>query len=123
MSRLRTRDQIPQLLDAFQDLRHNRCRQVHQSELGNAALVMLPPGDRREMRDAGMRPSLTETKIKWSDEQLRDQWDQIGEVFGYNAREAAEDWWIKWGALSEVRAPQEPVDLVFQVTRVAITRT
>ncbi|KAF8159719.1 hypothetical protein B0H34DRAFT_748513 [Crassisporium funariophilum] len=122
MSYLTTRTQIPQFLEAFQDLRLSRVQKVHQSELNNAALVSLPPGEMQEMRDAAMRKSLTPSVEKWDDEQLRHQWEEIGEVFGYNARESAEDWWSKWGALgenTEDRGAQQPLGMVFQVTKVA----
>jgi salicylate hydroxylase len=98
MARLCTQDQIPQLTEAFQDIRQERCKRVIDSELNNAALVTLPPGDVRLIRDAAFRASL-QTKA-WDESELRDQWNEIGETFGYNAREAAEDWWAKWGTLT-----------------------
>jgi salicylate hydroxylase len=122
MSRLRTWEQLPQLMEAFQDLRQGRCNHVHLSELNNAALVTLPPGEHRDMRDAGMRLSLITGREHWDDGQLREQWEEISDVFGYNAREAAEDWWIKWGSLGEHNKAvpvHEPLDLRFEVTEVA----
>ncbi|KAF5362108.1 hypothetical protein D9756_002530 [Leucocoprinus leucothites] len=98
MSHLSTREQIPQLLEAFPEVRHTRCLQVHGSESRNAMLVTLPPGEDRDRRDAGMSLSLR-TDTTWDDTMLREQWEEIGDVFGYNAHEAAEDWWMKWGAL------------------------
>lgn len=124
MSRLSTREQIPQLLEAFHDVRYDRCIQVHTSELRNAMLVTLPPGHDRDIRDAGMRLSLQAINTKWDDTKLREQWDEIGEVFGYNAREAAEDWWIKWGALGSAAFEypvREPLGLVYRVTKVAVS--
>ncbi|KAF9447713.1 FAD/NAD(P)-binding domain-containing protein, partial [Macrolepiota fuliginosa MF-IS2] len=123
MSRLSTREQIPQLLEAFHDVRHERCIQVHTTELRNAMLVTLPPGEDREMRDAGMRLSLPAVETNWDDTKLREQWDEIGEVFGYNAREAAEDWWVKWGSLGSTAGypVHEPLDLIFEVTKVAVS--
>ena len=74
------------------------------------------------MRDAGMRLSLMSGARHWDDNQLREQWEEISEVFGYNAREAAEDWWIKWGSLGQHNKDlpvHEPLDLRFEVTEVA----
>ncbi|KAJ3564100.1 hypothetical protein NP233_g8513 [Leucocoprinus birnbaumii] len=124
MSHLSSRDQIPQLLEAFQEIRQARCLQVQESESRNAMLVTLPPGEDREMRDAGMARSL-QVDTTWDDSMLREQWEEIGEVFGYNATEAAEDWWIKWGVLGNaVEQPiRPPLELVFQVTEVAITES
>lgn len=124
MSRLSTSEQIPQLLEAFHDVRHERCVQVHTTELRNAMLVTLPPGEDRDMRDAGMNLSLQAIDTNWDDTRLREQWDEIGEVFGYNAHEAAEDWWVKWGALGNGGAGypiHKPLDLVFKVTQVAVS--
>lgn len=125
MSRLQSVEQIPQLLDAFQDLRQNRCDRVHTSEVNNVVLVGLPPGETREMRDAGLRVSLEEREGYWDDEgHMREQWDEVGDVFGYNAREAAEDWWVKWGALgnsTKVTSLHEPFDVVYEISQIAIS--
>ncbi|XP_006462114.1 hypothetical protein AGABI2DRAFT_206335 [Agaricus bisporus var. bisporus H97] len=104
MSRLSTSEQIPQFLEAFCDIRHERCKLVQSSELRNAMLVTLPPGEDRDLRNEGMKLSLKTVGDSWDDSMLREQWDEIGEVFGYNAIEAAEDWWIKWGALGNAGA-------------------
>lgn len=124
MSRVRTWDQIPTLLEAFQDLRQKRCNDVYQSELNNAALLWLPPGPDRDARDAGMQQSMSAGRDHWDEGQLREQWEDISEVFGYNAREAAEDWWVNWGVLresSKAVAVHEPLDL--QITQVVATAT
>lgn len=128
MSRLRTREQIPQFLEAYQDLRQPRCAHVRLSELHNAALVTLPPGDDRNQRDAAMKLSLnTNVDTDWDDTRLREQWEEIGEVFGYNAREAAEDWWMQWGVLGDAKlAPENvPVNLFssFAVSTVEVSRS
>ncbi|KDQ27022.1 hypothetical protein PLEOSDRAFT_176495 [Pleurotus ostreatus PC15] len=124
MSRLRTWDQLPMLLNAFQDLRRDRCMDVGLTELNNATLVTLPPGPTRDGRNAGFRQALAllqkaeENGERWSDAQLRDQWDEIGYVFAYNARDAAEDWWVEWGALGEgskAMMMHDPLNLSFSI--------
>lgn len=120
-ARLHSSEQVPQLLEAFHDLRQERCSFVRTSELANAALVTMPPGEGREMRDAGMRMSLQDDSQNWDDEMLLDQWEQISQVFGYNAREAAEDWWLKWGVLSDSSRganTHAPMQMMFQVSEV-----
>jgi salicylate hydroxylase len=105
MSHLSSPDQLPQMLQAYQDLRLQRVKQVQDSELNNAALVTQADPQIRAMRDAALGQSLKQQSSsldKWSDEQLRTQWEEIGAVFGYDAADAAEDWWIKWGALGEL---------------------
>jgi len=99
MARLCIQDQIPQLTEAFQDIRQERCKRVIDSELNNAALVTLPPGEVQLGRDAALRTSLQAKS--WDETELRDQWNEIGETFGYNAKEAAEDWWATWGTLTD----------------------
>jgi len=122
MSRLRTWEQIPQFMEGFQDVRQARCTHVRLSELHNAALVTLPPGEDRAMRDAAMRLSL-HADADWDDTRLRAQWEEIGEVFGYNALEAAEDWWIKWGSIGDsakVISFHEPMSWAHAVTKVDV---
>lgn len=127
MSRLRTWEQIPQFLEAFQDLRQARCNHVRLSELHNAALMTLPNGPDRDMRDAAMQYSLNANPDpQWDDTKLREQYEEIGEVFGYNAREAAEDWWVKWGVLGDAKVvPDSTTKNLFSnfsITHVEILR-
>jgi salicylate hydroxylase len=72
------------------------------------------------MRDERMKMSLSIASAdKWDDAMLRQQWDEISDAFGYNAREQAEDWWVKWGALGE-RSKEaleyDSMDLKYEVT-------
>lgn len=106
--RLAHRKQIPQLLEAFWELRQNRCHIVHTSELATSTVLSLPPGEDREARDASFRLSLVEEI--WDEDKLLEEWDVIAAVFGYHARESAEDWWIKWGKL-DPRVPTVPMNL------------
>ncbi|KAG8212851.1 hypothetical protein J3R82DRAFT_11168 [Butyriboletus roseoflavus] len=71
-SHLNTEDQIPTFLHALQELREGRC----------ASIV------------AEGRPILSSTE-------LLDQWEQVRELFGYDAEDQADDWWVKWGILRE----------------------
>jgi len=52
---------------------------------------------------------------RWSEGQLREQWEEIAGVFGYNARDAAEDWWVNWGALRERSQSMNPLDFKFEM--------
>ena len=121
MSHISSRDQIPQLLEAYQDLRILRVKQVQESELNNAALVTHADPEVQKMRDAALGQSLNQAASsgEWSDEQLSAQWDEIGAVFGYDAADAAEDWWIKWGALGDISRENafQPFSFSFQVTQ------
>jgi salicylate hydroxylase len=124
LSRLHSHEQIPQLLEAFQDLRQDRCTFVHTSEIGNAALCRMPPGEDRDARDAHMRHSIETGEEHWDEGALLEQWESISEVFAYNAREDAEDWWWKWGVLGDSSQVDgafgmpEPFEMKFEVTTV-----
>lgn len=109
-------------MEGFQDIRQARCTHVRLSELHNAAFVTLPPGEDRDMRDAAIGLSVN-ADPNWDDNRLQAQWEEIGEVFGYNALDAAEDWWIKWGSIGDsakVITFQEPLSWAFAVTKVDI---
>ncbi|KAF8173878.1 hypothetical protein K438DRAFT_132120 [Mycena galopus ATCC 62051] len=101
MSHLGSLEQIPQLTEGFQELRRKRCDFIHHGELSNAQLTTMPAGQMRDMRDAGLRLSLETGVENWDDGALRNQWEQIEEGFAYHAREASEDWWMKWGSLGD----------------------
>lgn len=105
MSHLRTRKQIPQFLAAFQELRQDRSIEVKESEWRNALICTMPPGEMRDQRDAALKSSNENSDDDWDDNALRKQYDSIGSIFGYNATEAAEDWWRKWGILGDMIPP------------------
>ncbi|KAH0836642.1 hypothetical protein J3R83DRAFT_8360 [Lanmaoa asiatica] len=101
LSRLKNWGQLPQLVEAFRDLREGRCRIVHKRELMGFRLVWLPPGSRRDERDESLQAMVTLGLQGWSEDKMRWQWEEISEVLAYSAREAAEDWWVSWGMLRE----------------------
>jgi salicylate hydroxylase len=123
MSHLRTFEQIPQLLEGFQEIRQARFTETKASEMQNAALVTMPPGPARDGRDASLRASVTEED--WDDTALREQYDTIGAIFGYNAIEKAEDWWLKWGILGDTVVQNHiTMDLFsnFSFTKIEVSR-
>ncbi|KIJ65706.1 hypothetical protein HYDPIDRAFT_110856 [Hydnomerulius pinastri MD-312] len=101
LSRLHSWEQLPHLLEAFQDIRQERCRTVHEKEFMGFQLVWLPPGPKRDVRDETFRAMMSSGVQGWDEEKMRWQWEEISDVFGYSAREAAEDWWVNWGMLRE----------------------
>lgn len=48
-----------------------------------------------------MRQANAESEDRWDDSELASAWGDIGAVWGYNAIEAADDWWVQWGLLRE----------------------
>ncbi|KAF7354633.1 3-hydroxybenzoate 6-hydroxylase 1 [Mycena sanguinolenta] len=99
MSHLSSPEQIPQLTEGFQELRQKRCDFIHFGEMSNWAFSMMPPGEERDSRNTLLRESLKTGIEHWDDGMLREQWEQIEVGFAYHMREAAEDWWMKWGSL------------------------
>jgi salicylate hydroxylase len=114
-SRLRNYEQIPLLTETYQELRFARCKSVHESELRNSELVTLPPGEARDQRNANMKMAMGVGNDRWDEGQLREQWEEIAGVFGYNARDAAEGWWVSWGALKERSQAMNPLDFKLEL--------
>jgi salicylate hydroxylase len=120
-SRLRSPDQIQVLMEAFQELRQPRCLMAHRAEIANTALLWLPPGQERDARDKKMRKAMLENGKEPDEGRLRQQWEQFGVMFAYCAGEEAEDWWHRWGVLTESSRAMKPLDslhLKLEVTRV-----
>jgi salicylate hydroxylase len=100
-SRLRSRDQVPTLLYAFQDLHKGRTDAVTAMEIDNAEVMFSnPPG----VRDGLVRWSVLpadepdrQSESGPTDAELVD----IMEVWGYFAIDAADEWWVEWGLLRE----------------------
>ena len=75
--------------------------------------MCLPPGDYQHMRDSVMRAKRDAGKdVLDSGEKGvvgSAEWAEIVDVFGYDAEDDAENWWVVWGLLRE-RA-REDVDI------------
>ncbi|KAH7890749.1 hypothetical protein F5I97DRAFT_1799851 [Phlebopus sp. FC_14] len=100
-TQLSSRDQIPHFMEAFQEIRQPRAQFIFSKETKSFETVWIPPGPVRAARDEVLRKMMTEGRKGWNEDKLRWQWEEICEVFGYHAREAAEDWWVMWGLLRE----------------------
>ncbi len=92
-SHLRTLEQIPSFMNAYEELRQRRCALVKLADLGNAYMMVLPDGPEAVARDEDMRRQLD----NWDEGMLKTQFEEIAEIFGYDAGDAAEEWWINWG--------------------------
>ncbi|RDX54201.1 FAD/NAD(P)-binding domain-containing protein [Lentinus brumalis] len=93
LSNLQSMDQLPTLMDAYQELRQRRCALVGLADLGNAQMMALPPGPEADARDEDMRRQRNE----WDEGMLKAQFEEISGIFLYDAGDAAEEWWINWG--------------------------
>jgi len=103
MSRAKTKDQALSLVSAFEDLRQPRSAQVSHSEYSRYEMVTMPLGtEGQKLRDENFRSHLPRASKGWEDadeEYLREVWEEYIAVFNYDAGEAVEDWWTKWGSL------------------------
>ena len=58
----------------------------------------------RIARDAGFERARAQQSLDWEDveeEYLREAWEELKGSFGYDAYDAADDWWVDWGVLRE----------------------
>lgn len=101
-SHLRMMDQIPSFLDAYQELRQRRCDLVKLADIGNAQMVSMPDGEQADARDEDMR----RRKDEWDEGTLKAQFEEIAEIFLYDAGDAAEEWWVNWGRFSQTAREQ-----------------
>ncbi|KAJ7034044.1 hypothetical protein C8F04DRAFT_1102899 [Mycena alexandri] len=103
-SHLSTESQISDFLYAFQDLRQPRCEKVLASETGNIQYMSMPDCPDQEMRDQGMM-ALAAAGTGLFDVaeggEESPQWAEIKDIFGYDAEDEADNWWVSWGLLKQ----------------------
>lgn len=107
---LKSKEQVPYLTRAFQEIREPRAQSIYSKDTKGLGTVWIPPSPARDERDEALKKMMMEGHKSWDETKLRWQWDEICEVFAYHGREAAEDWWVMWGALRE-RSQQTASDI------------
>ncbi len=113
-SHLARQDQIPIFLHAYQELRERRTKTVEKKEIEGFQVMWLPPGPARDARDAN-----APTEDQEMDEgMLKEQFDNFLEIFGYNAAEAAQEWWMDRGRLRQRREERAHLRLVDYMKKV-----
>ncbi|KAH7915576.1 hypothetical protein BJ138DRAFT_1077267 [Hygrophoropsis aurantiaca] len=101
-----TRQHTPLLLSAYEELRQARCVKTQSSERQKRDFICLPHGPEQRARDDGLRGARERALLDWDDaddEFLRDTWEEYIELFAFDAKEAVEDWWTKWGPAVRAR--------------------
>ncbi|KAI0358251.1 FAD/NAD-P-binding domain-containing protein [Trametes cingulata] len=101
-SHLRMIDQIGSFTSAYQELRQRRCELVKLADIANAQMVAMPDGPQADARDEDMR----RRKDEWDEGTLKAQFEEIAEIFLYDAGDAAEEWWVNWGRFSQTAREQ-----------------
>ncbi len=104
-SHLRSMDQVPSLLRAYQELRQRRCKTLVEADIGNTRLMCLPAGPAADARDESLRRKYDD----WDEGMLKASFEEIAEVFAYDAGDAAEEWWVSWGRFHETAGEQPGV--------------
>jgi len=100
--RIRRRDQIPFLLNAFEEIRHSRIAFARQYESEWQRSFKVPVGPEMEKRDAGVRVVMNyETWEHMDEDTFRLAWEKELMLVGHNASEAVADWWTQWGSYFE----------------------
>ena len=106
-SRLRSRSpsEVVRLLSAFQAIRQTRWDSVKQSELGNLTTLTLPEGSAEwEARASWFAAIREQGEVDWEDvedEGVQRIWQENSSAFGYDACDAADDWWVDWGLMEQ----------------------
>lgn len=104
LSKLKSKDDIVKLLTGFQEIRQARCEIVRNSEQEKVEFMTIPPGPQRDSRDESMRLQKKQGELDWttsSEAHLRKIWEEFRELFGYDAYDDADTWWVEWGMLFE----------------------
>ncbi|KAK7034161.1 6-hydroxynicotinate 3-monooxygenase [Favolaschia claudopus] len=106
-SHLATDSQITDFLYAFQELRQPRTESVLASETGIIHYMGMPNCPDQARDQAMQAVALTQAKYKSGDdlfvysgdEEESAEWAEIKTVFGYDAEDEADNWWVTWGRL------------------------
>jgi salicylate hydroxylase len=101
LSYVRSPDRIPHLVSAYETIRRERSKFLHEVEVSSVTQSMFPPGPEREARDFEMQKLLHARQHKWNDDAYLGVWGQLCQVWAYDAFDAADDWWVQWGVLRE----------------------
>ncbi|KAJ7503290.1 hypothetical protein B0H11DRAFT_578822 [Mycena galericulata] len=103
-SHLHTHDQISEFLYAFQDLRQPRAESVLAAETGIIHFMSMPYCAKQKKRDEEMMARAATGADVFDVSvggMVSPEWDDIKEVFGYDAEDEADNWWVTWGLLKQ----------------------
>ncbi|TDL22486.1 FAD/NAD(P)-binding domain-containing protein [Rickenella mellea] len=102
-SRVRSRDQIPMFLRAYQELRQERCLAVQANERNLLMTFWIPEGPEQRARDddMGFAATLGEGRFDMREGICLAQWEGAKNLYGYDASDEAEAWYVEWGMLAD----------------------
>lgn len=106
---IQRRDQIPRLLNAYEEIRQPRWEIILDAEKAYRMELAMPPGPARDARDAffgelaRMNSTFNEDdddeEVSEDVERLRMAWIKTMAAYNFDAREAVDDWFSKWGGI------------------------
>ena len=101
-----TKHQTPILLGVFEELRQPRCASVQRYVRRKREVATIPHGPGQRRRDALLRSQRAfHQEDELDDEFLCNAYTGFVQVYGFDAREAVQDWWAKWGRSIFLRSP------------------
>lgn len=94
-----TKPQTPMLLTVYEELRQPRCATVQRYMRRKREVITIPRGPGQRRRDALLREQRGSFYLgdEMEDDVLCSAYTAFVHVFGFDAREAVQDWWVKWG--------------------------
>ncbi|KAI0027718.1 hypothetical protein K488DRAFT_60623, partial [Vararia minispora EC-137] len=103
-SHLSDQSQISNFLYAFEEIRQARCVKIQNVENMNTKYMNLPDCDQTRGRDQFMRSRYEAGKSALGgdpddEDAVAALWAENREVFGYDAEDEADNWWVEWGML------------------------
>ncbi|VDB90846.1 unnamed protein product [Peniophora sp. CBMAI 1063] len=102
--------QIPSFLYAFEEIRRERTIKINNVDNQNVDFMTMPASEMATMRDNAMAATFKAGRNALDADEGDDassQWTENREIFGYDAEDAANEWWQTWGLL-RLRAKGAP---------------
>lgn len=101
-----TKPQTPMLLSVYEELRQPRCASVQRYVRRKREVITIPHGPGQRRRDALLRDQRAcHQEDELDDEFLYNTYTGFVQVYGFDAREAVQDWWVKLGKSTLMRSP------------------
>ncbi|KAF8184713.1 hypothetical protein BJ912DRAFT_1117777 [Pholiota molesta] len=99
-SRIRSRDQIAQLLTAYEEIRHEYTADVWLYDHEQRRGMKVPPGPEQQVRDAILRQTMAAGDWDHMDDSpvFRQVWGNELKLWAYDPTDKVDDWWGQYGS-------------------------
>ncbi|KAJ7254971.1 hypothetical protein B0H12DRAFT_1233240 [Mycena haematopus] len=88
-------DRVPEFFSAFQEHREKRCSRIREIDMEYVEAATCE-GEMHDQRDAGMRANHAAGRNAMEGD-FQQMLEDYAIVFGYDAMDDADEWWINWG--------------------------